>query len=83
MEIVTAVEADEWAAEWAALPKLGTRVLVPYPRGPLEGVVISHHRLCGKPLAKVSVLFPVSHNPYETHLVRMTFRPDMMEIIPD
>ena len=73
------MEADDWAA----LPKLGTRVLVPHLNAPLEGEIVLHHRLFGRPVARVKVQVPIRFEPYETHTVTMIYRPEAMKIISD
>ena len=70
---------------WRGLPPVGTRIRMPYFRVQLEGEVISHVRIWGEPLARIRVPVPVSHEPYETRDVNVSFSAeqirDQMEII--
>jgi hypothetical protein len=71
------------ADEWEGLPKVGTRVRVPYLTSTKEGEVILLYRLFGKPVARVSVQLPVSYESSETRGVPAAFTRDELEIISD
>jgi hypothetical protein len=67
--------------DWEGLPAPGARVRVPHLRSSLEGEVVLLYRLFGRPVAKVRVQIPISHEPYETRGVNVVFKRDEMEII--
>jgi hypothetical protein len=70
--------------DWKEAFPLGMRVRVPYKGWTtIEGEVVGHYRLTGRPAVQVRVQMPVSHEPFETVGVTLSFRPERLEIIAD
>ena len=76
-----AEDMDEF--DEAGLPPLGTRVRMPYGRTIIEGEVVKRYRQFGEPVAMVEIEMPISHDPYETHYIRVHYSPIAMEIISE
>jgi hypothetical protein len=75
--------ADKPNIDWGDLPAPGTRVRVPHLTSMIEGEVILRYRIFGRPVARVQVEIPISHDPYETREVHAAFSRHEMEVISD